>query len=769
MPSERFADRILKHMGRRGYQPTKLGRLAREMGIAEAEYGDFRAAAKALAKSGRVVLGAASALTLPEPTGTIAGRFRANPKGFGFVIPDSPTSHGDLFIPPGETRGAMTGDTVVAHVRRRGSRDGKRIFEGRIVEIVGRGQSRFVGELCHELGRWFVRTDGNTLHVPIFIADRGAKGARAGDQVVIEIVEYPDGRRDARGVIVKVLGKRGDPGVDTLSMIHQYQLPEEFPEAVLHAARGATAAYDAKAAAAGRLDLSDRVIITIDPEDARDFDDAISVTKTKDGTELGVHIADVASFVTPGSPLDAEARQRGNSVYFPRQVIPMLPEVLSNGLCSLQEGEPRLTKSAFITYNARGERVAARFANTVIRSAKRLTYREATDILEGRADGYAKRVVSLLRNMQVLARAIQKRRLAEGMLVLDLPEVDLVFDDEGVASGVEAADASFSHTIIEMFMVEANEAVAELLAGLGLPNLRRVHPPPDEAVAESLSRFLGALNLGPIKSMARPVLQRLLKRVAGKPEAFAVNMAVLRSMQQAVYGPELEGHFALASEHYLHFTSPIRRYPDLTIHRLLDGHVRGELSGGTKTARAARVQSQGSQRAGVPTLEECVELGKHCSHTERRAEAAERELRLVHTLRLLERELGAEYGGVVTGVTNFGLFVQLDKYLIDGLLRFSDMSDDWWEVDAAAGCVVGQSSGQQFKIGDRLRVVSAAIKLPARELDLALARPDGGRAPREQRAPGRGRAGRGATGRASQGRSVHRARRRVERGRRSTA
>jgi ribonuclease R len=311
--------------------------------------------------------------------------------------------------------------------------------------------------------------------------------------------------------------------------------------------------------------------------------------------------------------------------------------------------------------------------------------------------------------MKSLARSIQKRRLREGMLVLELPEVELVFDDEGAVSGVEPADTSFSHTIIEMFMVEANEAVAELLAGLAVPHLRRLHAPPDEAAAESLSRFLGALDLGPIKSMDRAVLQKVLKRAQGRPEAFAVNMAILRSMQRAEYGPAMEEHFALASEHYLHFTSPIRRYPDLTTHRLLDEYVRGTLT--RKRRRSAQ----------VPNLAECQELGAHCSNRERRAETAERELKLVHILRLLERELGAEYEGVVTGVANFGVFVQLDNYLIDGLLRFEDLPNDWWEVDAAAGCVVGQRTGRRIKIGDRMRVVSARINLPARQLDLTLA------------------------------------------------
>ena len=738
MAPERFADRILKHVARQGYRPQKVRQLARAMGIADDEYGDFRKAVKALMKTGRVVMGSASALTLPQPGRTIVGRFRANPRGFGFVIPDEPNAHGDLYVPDGQTAGAVTGDTVVARVHKRGKRGGKMIYQGRIVEIISRGQSRFVGEVCRELNRWFVRPDGKTLHVPIFVGDPGAKSARAGDQVVVEIVEYPTQRSDARGVIVRVLGKRGDPGVETQSIICQYQLPEDFPKPVHRAAAELVAAHDPKQAAADREDLRDLTVITIDPADARDFDDAISLTEPGNGqVELGVHIADVAHFVAPGGALDLEACERANSVYLPRQVIPMLPEVLSNGLCSLQERRGRLTKSVFITYDGGGQRVATRFANTIIRSAKRLTYEQVTRILSGKVGRYSAKVVDLLRRMEALAREIQRRRFSNGMLSLDLPEPELVMDDDGRVTGVQPADTSFSHTIIEMFMVEANEAVAELLASLGVPNLRRIHPPPDEAAAESLTRFLRALGLPALKTMDRQALQGILRQVEGRPESFAVNFAVLRSMQPAEYRPSPDEHFALASRDYLHFTSPIRRYPDLTIHRLLDEHLRGRLK--RRRRPAGPPLTDVPPVKGRPTLEELEELGTHCTNNERRAEAAERELRMVHILRLLEGQLGQEYAGIVTGVTNFGVFVQLSDYFIDGLLRFEDLPDDWWELDADAGCVIGQRTGMRLRIGDRVRVITARIDLGNRELDLALAEEPAGSLP--QAAP-RPRAGR---------------------------
>jgi len=726
MSTEDYTERILRFVGSTEYRPQRLRTLARTLGIAADEYGGFRDSVKALMKTGRLVLGSSKVLTLPEPSNRIVGRFRLNPRGFGFVIPDEPDAHGDLFVPPGDSGGAVTGDTVEAKVVKRGKRDGRMMHEGRVVQIVKRGQNHFVGELCKDFGRWFVRPDGNTIHAPVFVDDPGAKSAKEGDQVVIEILRYPDVRKDAHGVIVRVLGERGRPEVDTLSIVVQYQYPEAFEDRVLEEARAVGLAYDPEAAAAVREDLRKLTIVTIDPDDARDFDDAISLVPAGDGqVELGVHIADVSHFVRDGAVLDIEARARSTSVYFPKHVIPMLPEVLSNGVCSLQERQPRLTKSAFITYDSAGRVRRTRFANSIISSTKRLTYGQATDVLSGKAGGLSRNVVALLKDMERLARAIQKRRLTEGMLVLDLPEMELIFDADDNVIGTQPADTSFSHTLIEMFMVEANEAVSRLFAGLGVPHLRRIHPEPDEAAGEALSKFLAAMGISVPKSLDRFALQAILKKVKGKPAAFAANLALLRSLQRAEYSPKLLGHFALASEHYAHFTSPIRRYPDLTIHRLLDRYLRGELD--TKKGIAE-----------APSTGELTKLGEHCSQLERRAEDAERELRLVKILRLIEKRLGDKLPGVVTGVTNFGLYVQLPEYLVDGLLRFNEMSDDWWEVDTDTGCVVAERSGQRISIGQTLEVVIAGVDIAARQIDLAGAMGRGGRARSSPRRGGKG-------------------------------
>ncbi len=697
--------RILRHLGDKLYRPEKVRRLAQSMGVESGEYSEFRAAVRELMRAGRVVLGGRNQVMLPETPGTIIGRFRGHERGFGFVIPEDPVEHGDLFIPPGAGLNAITGDTVAARITRRGKRGDDSRVEGEIVEIVQRGQSRFVGELVKQGKDWLVVPDGTALHAPIEVGDVSATRARQGDQVVVELTRFPSGFVTARGVIVEVLGRRGEPGVDTISVVRQYQFPEDFPEAVLEDTRRAVQTHDLEEVLRQREDLRDEVVVTIDPDDARDLDDAISIRQVGGGVvELGVHIADVSNFVRHGSPLDREAAQRANSVYLPQHVIPMLPEVLSNGLCSLQEGEPRLCKSAFIQYDRSGRRKKTRFANTVIQSSKRLTYRQAAAILDGDAGEYGKTVVQLVQRMDRLAKAIRKRRLGQGMLVLDLPEAELVLNDEGVVTDVQPAEAGFPHTIIEMFMVEANEVVAELMTKLNLPHLRRIHPDPPPDARAKLARFLGVLGRKLPESADRHDLIRILDSVRGAPQSFAVNLAVLRSMAQAEYSPRRVGHYALASKAYSHFTSPIRRYPDLVIHRLLDAHLRGRL-----------------RKSSVPSEDALAKVGKHCTYTERRAEDAERELRLVKTLQFLANHLGDIEDGVVTGVTNVGVFVQLSRYLVDGLVRFEDIADDWWDVDARGGCVIGQRSGRRIRIGDPLRVQIAAIDLGNRDLELVLA------------------------------------------------
>ena len=838
---KRFSERILEFLKRPQYKPMRAQRLARELGIAEAEHGDFHDAVDALRRVGRVVIGTDNALLLPQPAGQIVGTYRANPRGFGFVVPDEPEAHGDLFIPPGKALDAITGDKVLCKVIERGQRAGKEALGGRVIKIIERGDSRFVGRLHHEGGIWFVRPDGNALHVPILIGDPTAKSAKAGDQVVVEIVSYPMAGRPARGVIVERLGKAGQPNVDLLSMVRQFHLPDEFPRSVQDEARAAGRRFDAQAVAEARQDISHLTTITIDPDDARDFDDAITLERLTDEAagaktggrkvagartpgaripgaripsrthvsedpaagarilsrthvnpagarilsrthvrgsafggfprvisapgftsemasdarlsasakdtagglrrrsrrnvpagadsgseavwELGVHIADVSFFVRRGGAIDQEAEARGTSVYFPRYVIPMLPEMLSNGVCSLQEGEPRLCKSAFIRYDEHGRVVGTRFANTIIRSAKRLTYGEATAILDGRTEGYAPKVVALVRRMDRLAKVIRQRRLEQGMLELDLPEVDVILDDAGRPTDARPADTSFSHKIIEAFMVEANEAVGRLLRDLGVPFIRRIHPEPDEAALAAMARFLRASGYALPRSLDAKDIQSLLTSLRGHPESYAVNLAVLKSLQLAEYSPEAVGHFGLGSDCYTHFTSPIRRYPDLMVHRLLGLYLDGRI----KRGRRAFADD-------VPSDEALVDAGRRLSYLSRRAESAEREFKTLKILQMLEQQVGEVFEGVVTGVTNFGLFIQHPRYLIDGLLRIEHLGDDWWQVDLPSGRVVGARTHRAFTLGTRVNVQIAQVDLAARQLNLGLP-PD---EKRKQR-PGKGR------------------------------
>ncbi len=713
---ERYVDAILRFLAGRDYQPLKPKQLARQMGVAEADYGSFREAVKRLRDGGRIVLGVRNALTLPEMGRTVVGTFRANPKGFGFVVPETPNRHGDLFIPPDATGGALTGDHVVAEVRKRGKRGGEMVYRGAIVRILRRGESRFVGTLARSDETWFVLPDGSAMSTPIVVRDVGAAGPKPDDKVVVEIVQYPKPGQLPVGVIVERLGVGGSTEVETLAVIRAHGLEDEFSKAALADARAAVDGFDADRAD-GREDLTAEAIVTIDPPDARDFDDAISLRRGGDGTwTLGVHIADVSHFVAEGGALDTEARRRGTSVYFPRRVLPMLPEVLANGVCSLQEGVRRFCKSVFIVYDRAGKPLRTRAAETIIRSSQRLTYRQAQGICDGQTGGYSRDVVRLVRNMAALARVIEKRRRAAGMLHLELPEVELVFDDADRVVDAVPGDSSYTHTIIEMFMVEANEAVARLLARCDRAFLRRIHPDPDPVSATQVSTFIRACGHRIPAAMTRKDIQALLDAVRGRPEEYAVNLAVLRTFQQAEYSPRPIGHFALASDAYCHFTSPIRRYPDLTVHRLLAEHCRGTL-----------------ERRPPEDLGELTKLGADCTAAERRAEGAEDELRDVLVLELLAGKVGEDFDGVITGVASFGLFVQSPRYLIDGLVRMPDLGDDWWEVDAKRGEVRGEHSGRRFRIGDALTVRIAGVDKARRQLNLVpdrkalAARPSRGR------------------------------------------
>jgi ribonuclease R len=443
------------------------------------------------------------------------------------------------------------------------------------------------------------------------------------------------------------------------------------------------------------------VVITIDPPDAKDFDDAISLEKDAEGNlVLGVHIADVSSFVTPDSALDGEARGRGNSVYLPGKTIPMLPEILSNGVCSLQPGQKRFAKSAYITYDEGGKVLSRRFANSVICSTQRLTYQQADKALRGRAKDVKGKVLKLLKDMETLSRAIEQRRVKNGMLHLDLPETELVLDKSGRVVDARPADDSYPHTMIEMFMVEANEAVASLLDRLNVPFMRRIHPEPDSLTLKNLSELVKGFGYSLPRNPDRGAIQDLLGAVKGADCSLAVNLAVLRSFEKAEYSPAHIGHFALASTYYCHFTSPIRRYADLMVHRLLGRYLRD--------GSCPRSQE-----------EDLVEVGKHITFTEERADDAEKELTAVLILQMLSGHIGDELDCVVTGLTSFGVFVQCRKYGIEGLIRTVDLGPDQWKFEPKAHCIVGVRTGCTIRLGRAMKVRIVSVNVPARQLNVS--------------------------------------------------
>jgi ribonuclease R len=702
---EAFKKQILRLLSRRDYSPLRLTAFAETLGVTEEDYSRFESAVTELRQNGSVVIGSGNRISLPRMSNRVTGTFRANQKGFGFVIPLEPNDHGDLFIAPDNTAGAMTGDKVIAKVVRKGVRSGQTRYEGTIEDILERGKSRIVGKLRKVKDHWLVEPDGKDYFAPVAVDDVAAKGANVDDKVIVEIIDFPSDSAPARGVIVEVLGRAGLYESETLSVIAQFDLSGDFDDASTDQARNAALGFSPDEHT-DRDDITSETIITIDPDDAKDFDDAISLKRNTDGNwVLGIHIADVSTFIPMDSALDLEARDRGNSTYLPQKVIPMLPEVLSNGICSLQPDQKRFTKTVYITYDRDGNILGREYANSIIRSKARLTYLQADKIIKGRAAGFPGPVVALLKDMETLARAIEKRRDREGMLHLDLPETELVFDSRGRVVDATPADDSYPHTIIEMFMVEANEAVASLLDRFNIPFIRRIHPEPDPSSMKNLGRFVKLCGLKVPRRLDRATIQDLLASVKGKSCSYAINMYVLRSLQKAEYAPLHIGHFALASKTYCHFTSPIRRYADLLVHRLLECYLRHHLN--------------------MIGLEEVLpdavlsDIGKHISFTEQRSSDAERELKTVLILQMLSSRIGSEIDGVVSGLTNFGIFVQCKKYGIEGLIEFGALGLDEWKFDQKAQAVVGLHSGVSVHLGQDIKARVVDVNIPARQLTLA--------------------------------------------------
>jgi len=707
---------LLQWIRRPDYRPMKINTLVQYLGLSKQAVGSLRKLIKRMADRGELayvggrVMQAGPAGPTPKSASQWVGVFRRMSAGHGFVR--LKTSGGaeseteDIYIPAQYAADASSGDEVLVEISRARGPQGK--LRGRIVRILERQTYQFVGVYFERGGRGYVQVDGTVFARPIPVGDPGAKNVQPDDKVVFEMVRFPSPWQEGEGVITEVLGPRGQPGVDTLSIIREFNLPDTFPPEVLEEARREADAFQ-EVIPPWRRDLTALTIITIDPEDARDFDDAISLEKLPNGHWLlGVHIADVSYFVRPESALDEEARHRATSVYLPDQVLPMLPEVISNSLASLQPGKLRYTKSVFLEYTPDGDRVAVEFCHSAIRSAKRLTYEQVDAFLADRASWRKElgaKVHTLLGRMHELAMILRQRRMERGALELTLPEVKILLDDQGHVSGARVIEHTESHQIIEEFMLAANEAVAERLRDAGVPFLRRIHKPPTLKKLRDLAEFLQELGLKTNSLEDRFELQKVLQQTTGRPEQHAVHYAALRSLQRAVYSPESEGHFALASSCYCHFTSPIRRYPDLTVHRLISALLDGRKPRGD--------------------MEQLIILGQHCSDREERAEMAERELTKWKLLAYLESRLGMEMDAVITGVESFGLFVQGLQLPAEGLIHVDSLVDDYYYYDRTAHSLSGRLHGNQFRLGDVVRVAVARVDLDRRELDFRLVGPGG--------------------------------------------
>lgn len=736
-----LAEQILAHIHRPNYQPVKPRVLVKQLDLPPDSLRDLRMVIKKLVKDGKLAYGskhlvrAPDSLQLPkvkkvkttEPTpvvadlpeavegepkkkkskhdkGHITGVFRRTSKGNGYVRPLGTAREkgreADIYISESACRDAADGDTVAVRLsKRRGPKGG---IAGEIAEVIERDTHRFVGVYDEREGSGIVRIDGKIFADPISVGDAGAKSVQPGDKVVVEMVRFPTHMFQGEAVIVEVLGARGQPGVDTLSIIHEFGLPTDFPSDVLEDARAQAEAFDESLS--GRLDLTAETIITIDPVDARDFDDAISLTELPNGHwRLGVHIADVSHFVRPRSALDREARDRATSVYLPDRVLPMLPEIISNNLASLQPDKVRYAKTVFIEFTADGIRAHAEVHNAAIKSVRRFSYEEVDEYLADPAGWRVKlapAVHRLLGDMHTLAMTLRQKRLTGGAIELTLPEIKVDLDKDGRVSGAHLVENTVSHQIIEEFMLAANEAVAFLLRQQEIDFLRRVHGQPDPRKLLALTRFVRDLGIECESLESRFEIKRVVELVKDRPEAQAVNYAILRSMQKAVYSPDDDGHYALHSQDYCHFTSPIRRYPDLTVHRIFDALARGKRPAGS--------------------FEELGVLGDHCSEREQRAANAERELKKVKLLDYMSKRIGEEMEAVITGVEEYGLFAQGIELPAEGFIHVRTLADDFYRYERSTHTLAGSREGNQYRLGDIIRVRIAHVDVDRRELDLQL-------------------------------------------------
>src|SRR5215468_396819 len=719
----RNREQILALLSRKDYRPLNKIEIARKLGVSGSARVGVRRTLRNLERAGEIARIRKDRYVLPAEADLVTGKLSVHPAGYGFLTSEKP-GESDVFIAAENVGTAMHGDRVVARISPEppaGRIKGRR--EGRVIRILERAHDTMVGTLQRSRSFYYVVPDDPRFVHDIYVrpltteeGPRPGTAATVGDKVVVRLDDWQSRHVNPEGEIVEVLGPATAPGVDVLSIIRKYHLPTEFPSDVLEQAERVPENVDAQQIV-GREDLRDQFIVTIDPDDAQDFDDAIHVAKLSNGGwQLGVHIADVAAYAEPGSPLDREARRRGNSVYLPDRVIPMLPERLSNGVCSLKPGVDRLTHSVLIQFDKRGSAKTARFARTVIRSAHRLTYKQAYAILTSPPrDELGER----LHVAWELAALLRRRRFERGALDLDFPEVKVWVDTQGKPVRLERVENDESHQLIEEFMLAANEAVARELKKRAVPTIYRVHENPDpEKLAEYREFALSfGYNVGDLTHRAE--LQRLLAETHGKPEEQALKVGLLKSLKRAHYDPQPLGHYGLAKTNYLHFTSPIRRYADLVVHRALGRN-------GTSLASTTSPNTERRSRSDAPYhMAEIASIAEYISTTERNAADAEIDATQMKKLEFFQQQLAGRrpqiFSATAVDIRNYGLMVELPDALLTGLIHVSSLSDDFYLFEPARRQLIGRRTRKRFRVGEELSVLVARVDRFKRQVDFAIA------------------------------------------------
>ena len=695
IPSEDAVLDYLRH-SRRG--PIKAKEIAKGMDVAPRDFRDFRLVLRGMLERGRLYRVKGQRYAVPEKANLVAGRLAITQKGDGFVAPD--TGGQDVFVPGLSLESAMDGDQVVVRVE---GRPRGRSPVGRVIKVLDRAHETVVGTFRRSGSFGVVHPRNRRISREILVAQGDQAKASEGDVVVARITTFGSGKMGPTGRIETVLGKSSDPGVDILSVIHDYGLPLAFPESVVSAARDAVS-QRRKDPGELRTDRRDLHVFTIDPADAKDHDDGLSIRPLEDESwEVGIHIADVSHFVRPDDEVDLEAFKRGTSVYLVDRVIPMLPHELSTDACSLLPDTDRFAVSVFVTVDPVGRVREARFERTEIRSRHKLSYEEAQAVLDNKKS-IDRQTDEALRALAALAEILRERRKDRGSLDFDLPEGRVLLGEKGEPVSIRVVERLESHRLVEAFMLLANEIAAREAAQKRLPILYRVHEPPPTDKMRDLRTLLGRLSHRVSKgNISQKDLQAILKQVEGRPEEKLVSTVILRSMSRARYDVRNLGHYGLASDGYTHFTSPIRRYPDLWLHRVLvhtlvEGHAVPEHWEG-------------------PGLKDRAE---RCSVRERVAEAAERESVDLKKVEYMERHLGDEFFGTVSGVTSFGIFVLLDDVFVEGLVHVNSMNDDYYIFRQDRYLLVGERSHRSFRLGDRLRIRVARVDKEERFIDFVI-------------------------------------------------